>query len=289
MIFRHALHKLLKPIHELKLRRNHPVEWALIQRRHITENVNPSILHFSVNKAATQYVKELLAKVGIENGMTTVHLHGYSFNSDFPFLDHLSADEMQQYAYLFKPKGYIYSVFGGPIENIPNMDAFRTVLMVRDPRDVLTSMYYSSAYSHAVPAATGDKRDYFLERRTHTRQISIDQFVLENAERERAIYQRYTDLFIRQHSNLHLIRYEEMIADFDAWFNSLLEYCQLEISPSLRQTLYTEAEKVRPVTENIYAHIRKGQAGDYLSKLQPETIAYLNEVFVQVLKDYHYA
>lgn len=132
--------------------------------------------------------------------MTPIHLHGYAFNSAFPFLDDLSLEEMQKYAYLFKRRGYVYSVFGGAIEGIPALEQYRIFLMVRDPRDVLTSMYYSSAYSHPVPEATGDKREAFLARRRHTREISIDQFALENAEHKRAIYQHYTDLLVKKTS-----------------------------------------------------------------------------------------
>lgn len=276
-------------VHELQLRRNHPVEWALVHNRHYNENEHTSIIHFSVNKSATQYVKTLLGRLGAENGMTSAHIHGYSFNSSFPFFDRLSADEMQAYAYIFKPQGYVYSVFGGAIEGIPNMETYRAVLMVRDPRDVLTSMYYSSAYSHAVPQDTGGKRENFLQRREHTRAISIDQFVLENAERERTIYQRYTDLLVRRYPRLYLTRYEEMTADFEAWFNGLLAYCQLEVSPALRQTLFAESQKIRPTKEDVYAHVRKGKSGDHLSKLQPKTIEQLNEIFAQVLKDYNYS
>jgi hypothetical protein len=296
MNFQSSLLKLLRhlpvagrAIRQFQLRRNHPTEWALIHHRHHTTNARPSILHFSVNKSATQYVKELLSRVGAENAMTPVHLHGYAFNSDFPFLDHLSAEEMRKYGYLFKPQGYVYTVFGGAIEGIPQMEEFRTVLILRDPRDVLTSMYYSSAYSHTVPDATGNKRRYFLERRAHTRDISIDQFALEYAERERAIYQRYTDVLVRKQAGIHLTCYEDMTADFDTWFNDLLAYCGLEISRALRQTIYAKAQQIRPAREDIHAHVRKGMPGDHREKLQPETIENLNEIFAQVLKDYHYA
>ena len=43
-----------------ELRQRFPVDWALIQGTHRNPNRHPSILHFSVNKAATQYVKNLL-------------------------------------------------------------------------------------------------------------------------------------------------------------------------------------------------------------------------------------
>lgn len=277
-----------RSIQEWYLCQRYPIEWAIVHGRHSTTNDHPSILHFSVNKSATQYVKSLLSRIGQENGLTPVHLHDYSFNSSLPFFDKLDVEEMKKYAYLFKPHGYVYSVFGGAIEGLPGLEAYHIVLMVRDPRDVLTSMYYSLAYSHSVPEVTSNKRENFLRRRAHTREISIDEFVLENAESERAIYQRYTDLLVRQYPHLYLTRYEDMINDFETWLNGLLAYCRLELSPALRSAIYAEAEKIRPTRENIYAHVRRGKSGDYLEKLKPQTIARLNEIFSQVLADYHY-
>jgi hypothetical protein len=270
------------------LRKQHPVEWELIHQTHKASSDHPSVLHFSVNKAATQYVKDLLGQVGAENGLAPVHLHGYSFNSDLPYFDRLTIAQMRSYEYLFKPQGYVYSVFGGAISGIPSMERYRSVLMVRDPRDVLTSMYYSVAYSHAVPDATGNKRAKFIKRREHTQQIDIDQFVLENAESERAIYQRYLDEYVGKIPALYLTRYEEMTADFDTWFNGLLDHCRLKVSPDLKARLYAEAESIRPAAENVKAHIRKGLPGDYLNKLKSETIEKLNLIFGNVLQGFQY-
>ncbi len=274
---------------QTRLRRQHPVEWALIHNQHRNDNQHPSILHFSLNKSATQYVKSLLGRVGIENGLTPAHLHGYAFDSDLPFFDHLSAEEFQKYRYIFHPRGYVYSDFGGAIEGIPDMEEYRTVLMVRDPRDVLTSMYYSMAYSHKLPDASGNKYTAFAAKRKHTREIGIDEFVLDNAEPERRIYQRYTDLLVSKQAGIYLTRYEDMTLDFNAWFTGLLAFCEFNISEKLQQTLYEEAAKIRPAQENIHANIRQGKPGDHQNKLRLDTIKRLNNIFFQVLKDFNYA
>jgi hypothetical protein len=274
---------------QMSLRRKYPVEWALIRGQHHIHNQHASILHFSVNKSATQYVMGLLNRVGAENGLVPAHLHGYAFDSSLPFFDHLSAEEFQKYQYLFHPRGYVYSVFGGAIEGIPSMEEYRTVLMVRDPRDVLTSMYYSMAYSHSLPDAGGNKQRDFINKRKHTLVIGIDEFVLENAEAERRVYQRYTEQMVRKLPGLYLTRYENMSHDFNAWFTGLLDYCQLEVSEGLKKTLYKEAENIRPAKEDIHAHVRQAKPGDHQNKLMPDTIERLNAIFFQVLKDFDYA
>ncbi|GEM_PF-5408635 len=145
--------------------RRFKVEKALITGKLHTDNQNASILHFSFNKAATQYTKKILQLCSVECGMQPVDIHGYAFDSDYPFLDHLSAEEMQDYAYLFKPKGYMYSSFGGMIVGIPEFENYKIILMTRDPKDILVSQYYSHAFSHAIPAEEGNKHAGFIAKR----------------------------------------------------------------------------------------------------------------------------
>ena len=139
------------------------VEKALLAGRHRTYSRRRSILHFSFNKAATQTVKKLLIECARQNKLTPVLLHDYAFQHSMPFLDHLDCEGMKKYAHLFRSKGYAYTVFGGMIEGIPSLEEFKVVLVVRDPRDILVSDYYSIAYSHAIP--DGEKKEVYLSRR----------------------------------------------------------------------------------------------------------------------------
>src|SRR5512140_1744021 len=97
-------------------------EMGLISGKHCSANTKRSIIHFSVNKAATQYIKGILGRCAVANGMTHIRFADYSFHTNFPYLDHLSAAEMHKYQYLFKPTGYLYSVFGGMIEGIRDLE-----------------------------------------------------------------------------------------------------------------------------------------------------------------------
>ncbi len=143
----------------------------LIKGTHKNNSSHPSILHFSLNKVATQYVKSILRRCAVENGMVTVGIHDYAFNSDFPYLDLLSAEEMEEYRYLFKPAGCLYSVFGGMIDGIPDLEKYKVVFVARDPRDLLVSNYYSMAHSHSAP--TGEKREAFMLERVKALLMSM--------------------------------------------------------------------------------------------------------------------
>ena len=51
------------------------VEQKLIAGDHHTENQHPSIIHFSLNKAATQFTKKILKKAAAENDIIPVHIN----------------------------------------------------------------------------------------------------------------------------------------------------------------------------------------------------------------------
>jgi Sulfotransferase domain len=282
------------PLAEGYLRRRHlrnrfAVELSLIEGTHVNTNAHPSILHFSMNKAATQYTKSVLRRCAIDNGMVAVGIHDYAFHSHFPYLDHLSAAEMQQYQHVFKPAGYLYSVFGGMIDGIANLDRYKVVLMVRDPRDVLVSSYYSVAYSHPEPLPGSGKRDDFLAARETARRSGVDDYALAEGDGVARILERYKTLLLDAHSSAYVTRYEEMTVDFDGWLDGLLRACGLTIGDDLRRAIRDEHARLTPRDEDARRHIRKGRAGDFREKLKPQSIDALNARLGPMLEAFGYA
>lgn len=262
------------------------VEKALLASRHRNRSIQPSVLHFSFNKAATQTIKKLLIDCGRMNRLTPALLHDYAFHHSMPFLDHLDRSEMDAYAHLFKPCGYLYTVFGGMIEGIPELERFKVVLVVRDPRDILVSDYFSIAYSHAIP--DGEKKDIYLARREAALATSIDEHVLQHAERLRSVFQKYEDHLFPVCPAVHVARYEDMVEDFGPWLDALLAASGMEINHTMRSQLIATHEARRPKRENIHQHLRKGMPGEHLEKLHPCTLEKLNSIFEVPLSRFNY-
>jgi hypothetical protein len=275
-------------IEKYKIAKRYSTELALIKGVHKNPNNHTSILHFSVNKSATQYVKSIIKKCSAATGMTNVGIHDYSFKSGFPYLDQLSTVEMQKYQHIFKPRGYTYSVFGGMVEGIRNLDSYLVVLMVRDPRDVLVSGYYSVAHSHPEPALGTDKYDKFLKDRAFALKVSVDEYAIAQCDLVYEVYSRYIDLLLARHPNVHITKYEDMIQNFEGWLQALTEYCDFNVNDDLRKELVQTNDRLRPGTENIKKHIRKGKAGDYREKLKVETIDYIESKLSPILSELHY-
>ena len=196
---------------------------------------------------------------------------------------------METYQHIFKPNGYLYSVFGGMVDGIPNLDQYLVLLMIRDPRDLLVSGYYSIVYSHAVPDEHSGKHDPFLQLRHTARAKTIDEFVIAESDSTYKILDRYKTLLLDKYPHTYVTRYEQMTSDLPGWLMDLLNHCQLEISSGAFQSIVSENTRAVPSVENIHQHIRKGKAGDYKEKLKPETIQYLNEKFASLLGVFGYA
>jgi len=81
-----------------------------------------------------------------------------------------------------------------------------------------------------------------------------------------------------------VLRYEDMINDFDVFISGLTDV--LDLSEKTQQQIFL---KSRPRTsEDIHAHKRSGKTGGYKEKITPETIEILNEKFSDVIEQYGY-
>jgi hypothetical protein len=277
-----------KHLHKKYINEKYITELQLIRGTHKNNNDHPSIIHFSLNKAATQYVKSILFRCAVENGMVPVRIHDFAFNTDFPYLDFLSEKEMDEYKHIFKNTGYVYSSFGGMIEGIPDLEAYKVVFMTRDPRDILVSNFFSVGYSHKIPDKYGNKHASFVLMREHAKNLTIDEYVLAECNRLLDIFTRYQSLLIEKYKDIHITTYEKMTESFDRWLIDLLDYCKLNISKNLMESIILENQRKKPKSENILKHVRKGQAGDYLNKLKQETIDALNDKFALTLAKFNY-
>ena len=261
-------------------------EKKIILNKKINSTNKTSILHFSLNRAGTQKVKKILNDLAIKNSLIPIHLHDYAFHNNFPFLDQLSYAEMNNYRYLFREKGFIYTVFGGFIENIENINKFNIILCIRDPRDILVSKYYSYKYSHPPPY-NQKKQENFLDKKKESLKISIDEFAINESYELYLKFSKYLN-FLYHKSNVKVLYYEDMVLHFEKWQDDLLKGTDLSISDNLMKKFTNEHVKNMSSNENIYSHKRVLLPGDHINKLHKSTITYLNYKFNTILKTLNY-
>lgn len=163
-----------------------------------------------------------------------------------------------------------------------NLEENRAIFFVRDPRDILVSMYYSFGFTHPW-SPHRDIRAYQEERRERIQKMTIDDYAIHTAPELKEKFDTIR-LLKKWAADSLLLRYEDMIDNFDEFYRQLREFVQL--NGSVREELFRQT---RPrEAEHPTDHKRKGQPGDYKEKLKPAAIHEINGILENTLKEFGY-
>jgi hypothetical protein len=196
----------------------------------------------------------------------------------------------------FKKHGYIYgplristvidSILYQPLVSPSCKDEFvrdkTTIFLIRDPRDILISAYYSFGFSHVL-SPVQEIREEQIEKRNSISSQSLDDFALEHAMKFLSYFETLGRL---QQASKHsvTIKYEDMIDNWERFVEGLTTFLVID-----RPVLDHIHEITRPrQTENKELHRRSGETEQYKHKLTAETVSSLNETFKEVLARYQY-
>ncbi len=190
---------------------------------------------------------------------------------------------------IFLPKGYCYSGFRIVP---PNMVAVLTqlsgkkILMVRDPRDMLVSRYYSQKFSHPFPEAGTLQFSAQVNALRDATLDSIDRFCIFSVElylRAFRDYQAFLD-----DSSVKIVKYEDVVFDKLSLARKIRDWFSLDI-PCARLNELVEPFNVLPAEDRPHEHIRQVHPGDHKRKLQPETIEVLNATLEKFIRRFDYS
>ncbi len=235
----------------------------------------PSTLHFTLHKCASVYLRTKLHALAELIGLAPLDLDGHFFDSSRP-----QPFEVRPHGYFYGPFRCLDDAFGVRRE-WPDLSGYKLIVVLRDPRDVLTSLYFSTAYSHRTPK--GEGRDEFLSLRDEAQHVDINDYVRRESD---VFLRRYRAYFrLAAQYDVHLTTYEELVTAPDAWLDRLLAYLGVELSTWRRRRLIS-ARDFAVEREDPKAHVRQVQPGDHARKLSEETIAWLNTKFAEVLAWY---
>jgi hypothetical protein len=241
------------------------------------------IIIYTVHKAGSMFIHRLTKNITEELGINYISINDVEYEDAIPTRSWNAFIEDVSLSGCFGP------IRGGEaVPSIPdNLDMYSIAVHMRDPRDVLTSLYYSMTYSHGSRSGgfqfTNWKRIRWLAE-------GIDRFVIRMTP-EYIYRYGYLCSSLIGNKNVKLIKYEDMITTFDIWLFDFLRVFPLsEIKQNnMHEKLLNEYKDEFSVSEeDIYAHKRQIAAGDHKRKLKPGTIDRLNNDFKDILSLLNY-
>lgn len=184
------------------------------------------------------------------------------------------------------PNGYCYLGF----RELPpwllkiDLDKKKKILLVRDPRDVMVSEYYSMKHSHPLPDQ-GVLRDQYVQMRAEAHALDIDEYCLAHLDVNLSEFSSYEPILTKD--DLRVYRYEDVVFEKLRWLTEMLEYLNIKIPPESVASI-VRANDVFPEAENPTQHIRQVVPGNFRKHLRADTIRALNARFYDVMNRHGY-
>jgi len=185
---------------------------------------------------------------------------------------------------VFVKTGYSYTGFRCLPSYLRDFDFknAKKILLVRDPRDCVASHYFSTKYSHGIPA--GDLGKNMMRLRQSLSEVSIDAHALQTSIFFKNAFDAYN---IIEDDNLIIFRYEDIVFSKVQLMRNILDFLGLELSDTLISEIAGKYD-IFPESEDVNSHVRKVTPGDYKEKFKVDTIRKLNECFKDILLKYQY-
>jgi Sulfotransferase domain len=238
---------------------------------------------FAFPKAGSVLLNNIVKMLMQDSGVPIIDIPADFFNNGVN-LDTAVFD----YSSLFLEKGYCYAGFRYPPISLQGMlRRLRgpKILMVRDPRDMLVSLFYSLKFSHPIPQQGTVQFYASMRSEIDKSKGTLDEFCLANASGYHDIYNRYAELI--DDENVKIIRYEDIIFEKKKLAVLLCEWFSLDINQGRLNNMLAPLDIV-PDTETPTEHIRQVKPGDHMRKLQASTIEFLNTTYRDFMRTFGY-
>ena len=278
-------------VHERLLRnqrfRNVVPPWAKaafaenrVRLRHVAHRSEVrNIYHCCVHKTGSQWIRKVFADPTIYR-VTGLRTYAYGPRLDAgdksrPYRD-ISFDRPFPVRRIVSPLYIPYEGFAA----LPKADPWRAFFVLRDPRDIVVSWYFSSVSAHPTNSSRGMQRT-----REHLASLNKEQGLIDSIQRLGAygLFGALRSWSGVDEPNVILVRYEDLIgADAERSWERLLEHCGVPLSETERGDLlarysFRALSGRKPGQEDTSSKLRKGVAGDWRNHFTPAVQAAFDE------------
>jgi hypothetical protein len=222
----------------------------------------PPVFHITQWKAGSQWIHQILARCAAHKKVLP------SFTGHEP----ICRNTVYAAAYITKEE---YEALNAPSDS-------KYFIVLRDPRDILISGYFSLKFSHSLLPGIAEQRQQ-LESRNLEDGLSL---IMET------LVQPCVEIAVSwAKSGAQWIRYEDLLSrDVELLTKALLVDCGLPIKKQVLQeaVLASRFENFsggrKPGQEDVNSHFRKGIAGDWKQHFTPRVKAEFKERFGEALR-----
>jgi hypothetical protein len=233
----------------------------------------PSVLAFSMPKAGSTLLFGILRMLCPAAGLVFFSTENHFFDRGVP-----AEKRPPETARLFLPTGYCYGGFRScPRYAIPILPTARTVVLVRDPRDMIVSLYHSLQQSHRIPdGAEAGGQPHFMQRaREQARRSTLDEHCLHSVNSYAAQFEAYLSQGLLWRENVAVYRYEDVIFRKREWIEDMCRWFGWSV-PERRIATALERFDIVPEKADPTRHVRQVKPGNYVDALSPESIRMVN-------------
>lgn len=241
-----------------------------------------SLVSVSTHKAGSTIANQIINMIASAKGYQSDLISQKAANSPEPL------DEFYvQYQKHIQPFGFYYGMLRGLyVKDMKAIYGLKTIVQIRDPRDCITSFYYSLGISHAMPP--NEKQAERLQAtRDKIQNTELGDFALKQSYnyRQRLLV---LDEIISNHDDIVVLKYEDMVENTEVWLSNIADFLGQPLTPKLQARLDRKLD-FDAVEEDPTKHKRQVNPGDYKRKLSSGTIEQMNEVLGQMLQRFNYA
>ena len=250
-----------------------------------------NIYHCCVHKTGSQWIRKVFADPEVYR-VTGLRTYDYS-----PRL--ADADRGRRYSEVRFDRPFearrvvspLYVTYDGFVD-IAKPEPWRAFFVMRDPRDVVVSWYFSSINSHPTNSSRGMQR-----AREHLAALDEEQGVIDSVDRlaRYGLFDALGSWVDAGGPEVMVVRFEDLIGDdSDRWWNRLLDHCDVEMSDADREALlarysFQVLSGRRPGQEDTGSKLRKGVAGDWRNHFTPAVEASFSDATGDLVRRMGYA
>jgi hypothetical protein len=248
-----------------------------------------NLFHCCPQKTASQWLRSIFEDPRIYkySGLFPINFTDYAKTVSLKDPDQYEFPEPFPAKTLVTPLYITYQQFQG----IPKPEIYRAFFVIRDPRDLVVSQYFSKLKSH--------KRSNEIDQVRH----ELNRFSQKDGLKrmidhlaENGYWDRIRSWGNIEDQNLKVFKYEDLTSDETAFltFKNLLAFCKLPVSDDVLENILANksfeqlSEGRNQGEEDTSSHYRKGVAGDWMNYFDDDLKNKFNSVAGDIVTTFDY-